>query len=127
MRPLLTCLLLLASASALAAEPLYKCKTADDVTVYSDYPCAATANPGKPITVKENTVDQSSLRNSKLYNDALPKPISNEGSAASVKVIELEKGAGYKQIPETENSSGSSYGGSPATTTQPWPAPSSRN
>lgn len=103
------------------AQTLYKCTTADNVTVYSETPC--NSKPSKKLTIKENTIDQTELRKSNLYSNALPKPVDNT-AASSVTIINQNDQAVTSRPALSSQATGSNIteggGGIPAVTTQPW-------
>ncbi|MEZ0316920.1 MAG: DUF4124 domain-containing protein [Methylophilaceae bacterium] len=86
------------------AEALYKCKSASgNAAVYSEQPCNAKSS--KKVILKDNTLDHSEMRNSKLYKNGQSAQASGEApSVTSMKKIE---GAGFQEFPPSNT--GSSY------------------
>lgn len=104
------------------AQTLYKCTTQENVTVYSETPC--NSKPSKKLTIKENTIDQTELRKSNLYSNALPKSVDNT-AASSITIINQTDQAMSSRPTLSSQATGSSItegggGGAAAITTQPW-------
>jgi len=101
MKTALCLTILLFPALVQAAETLYKCKNASGDAVYSEYSCSSKHS--KKVILKDNTLDHSEMRNSKLYN----KPLVIDQSGPSVTSIPETKGAGFREFPPSNT--GSSY------------------
>lgn len=97
-------LLILLTPTLTQAQTLYKCKSADGDAVYAEAPCNAKSS--KKVTLKDNTLDHTEMRKSKLYKPGEPvKGIDQSGpSVTSTKKIE---GAGFQEFPPSNT--GSSY------------------
>ncbi|HSH73233.1 MAG TPA: DUF4124 domain-containing protein [Methylophilaceae bacterium] len=86
------------------AETMYKCKSPNGDAVYSEHPCNAKSS--KKVILKDNTLDHSEMRHSKLYKPGQPVQVVTESSDSVTSMKKIE-GAGFKEFPPSNT--GSSY------------------
>jgi len=104
MKTALCLTILLFPALVQAAETLYKCKNASGDAVYSEYPCSSKHS--KKVILKDNTLDHSEMRNSKLYKQPSSSQAGDQSGSSVTSMPEI-KGAGFQEFPPSNT--GSSY------------------